>query len=67
VDDAGEISGDYQDASGTDHGLLFADGTFSTVTVTGAAATTLKHIPNKGNFAVSYTDQSGEGHGATGN
>jgi hypothetical protein len=48
-------------------GFLFSDGTFNTINVTSAAATALTRIPNKSPFASNFTDQSGEGHGTTGN
>ena len=40
-------------------GFLFSDGTFNTINVTGAAATALTHILNKGPFATNFTNQSG--------
>lgn len=50
IDEAGDITGWYEDASGTYHGFLLTGGTYSTIDYPGAQATVLFRINDLGSI-----------------
>lgn len=66
INDSGEISGCYQDATNTDHGFIYSKGAWNSVDVGGASGTLLFRIKNNGNVTGQFDDIYGEGHGIRG-
>lgn len=67
INDAGAIAGDYENATGANHGFTDIDGAFTQVDVGGgAAATVLNRITNTKNVVGYYQDSVGELHGVIG-
>jgi probable HAF family extracellular repeat protein len=70
INASGKIIGDYIDSSGTMHGFLFTNGTFTTITdpaagvgIAGAGGTFAYSINVSGQIVGFYTDSSGVTHG----
>jgi hypothetical protein len=62
INNAGQISGYFQDAAGY-HGFFNNGGVFSTIDVEGATATYAEGINNSGDIVGYYVDASGKTHG----
>jgi hypothetical protein len=67
INDDGEISGSFIDASNMGHGFIYASGTWSQIDVAGASGTELAQIKNNHNVTGTYEDSLNmETHGLTG-
>jgi hypothetical protein len=66
VNDGGEISGYYQDATGFFHGFIYSKGAFAEVDVAGSSGTELAHIRNQGAITGVFSDVLSENHGMKG-
>jgi hypothetical protein len=62
INNAGQIVGQYHNASGT-HGFLFSGGTYTTIDVPGTRGTALLGINDDGQITGAYTDNNGTHHG----
>ncbi|HZU30855.1 MAG TPA: hypothetical protein VFB79_07050, partial [Candidatus Angelobacter sp.] len=64
INDAGQIVGLFQDASGVQHGYVTEKkGGFTTIDFPGATSTAVEGINNRGDIVGSYTDNAGTLHG----
>ena len=65
VNDAGEIVGNYTDASGVQHGFTDIGGVFATIDPAGSTSTEVAGVNNGGEIAGTYIDSSGVTDGFT--
>jgi hypothetical protein len=66
VNDSGEISGYYADATGVLHGFIYSKGAFAEVDVAGSSGTELTRIKNLGAITGVFSDALSESHGMKG-
>ncbi len=66
INDSGEISGYYNDATNMSHGFVFTGGAYSQVDVAGAKGTMLARIKNDGEVVGACNDALGGQQGIFG-
>src|SRR5437667_377300 len=63
INNSGQISGDFADSTGREHGFLVAGGSFSTVDVPGSVQTFGRGINDRGQTVGNYLDSTFKRHG----
>ena len=63
INNSGQISGDFADSTGREHGFLMAGGSFSTVDVPGSVQTFGRGINDRGQTVGNYLDSTFKRHG----
>ncbi len=63
INNGGQISGNFADSSGREHGFVLSGGNFTTVDVPGSTATSGRGINDRGQSVGVYFDNTGRRHG----
>jgi len=66
VNDAGEVVGSFNDATGATHGFIYQNGSFQSIDVPGATATTVNGLNNAGQVVGFYVASNGNTIGFVG-
>lgn len=58
INDSGQVSGTFTDATGNNHGFVYSNGVVTTINIPNATATVVNDINAKGQLAGYYTDST---------